>query len=486
MISKLSIRQWVIIILLLLTLVPFLGTKFISHMYDRYSSDSYENNRVKENNVQEWIEKSILLKPELWGSSKWKNNIIKDLHNKGIEIILVDSNDQIVFTNTNEASGETIHQKGNYSIGLSKSAFEKQTIYKEGKATGAAFIKYTPPAVGAEVNKPKNAFLQQWGGVIVWISLFFLVLLFCIIITHKMIIRPLKLLERAALSLSRNEFTSVLPSSSVKEINAVSNGFKFMQQELHELLASKAQMEEDRKMFVASIVHDLRTPLFSIRGYLEGLEKGIANNPEKQKKYIRVCKNKANLLEELVSNLFEYVKLDYLGTQPEFHPIEIKSLVQNIVEGYDLACRQKNISLSLEMPEKSLTLQGNAPLLTRSIDNIVSNAIRYTPTGGSIDIILENTEKEIIITIKDGGEGIPEEILPHIFKPLYRGEYSRNRQTGGTGLGLTIAKHAFKVHGGDLIVKNSHPQGAIFIGHISVEEFESLNFYNKSKREKKF
>jgi signal transduction histidine kinase len=456
MISKLSIRQWVIIILLLLTLVPFLGTKFISNMYNRYSSDSYENNQVRENNVQEWIEKSILLKPELWGNSKWKNNTIKDLHNKGIEIILVDSNDQIVFTSTNEASGKIVHQKGNYSIGLSKSAFEKQTIYKEGKATGIAFIKYAPPAVGAEVNKPKNAFLQQWGGVIVWIFLFFLVLLLCIIITHKMIIRPLKLLERAALSLSRNEFTSVLPASSVQEINAVSDGFKFMQQELHELLASKTQMEEDRKIFVASIVHDLRTPLFSIRGYLEGLEKGIANSPEKQKKYIKVCKNKADLLEELVSNLFEYVKLEF------------KSLVQNIVEGYDLACREKNISLALERPKEPLTLQGNAPLLTRSIDNIVSNAIRYTPKDGSINIILENTAKEIIITIKDSGEGIPEEILLHIFKPLYRGEYSRNRQTGGTGLGLTIAKHGFRMHGGDLTVKNNYPKGAIFIGHIPI------------------
>ncbi|MCI0768212.1 HAMP domain-containing sensor histidine kinase [Bacillus sp. TL12] len=468
--SKLSIRQWVVITLLLLTLIPFLGTKFASNMYDRYFPVPHEDNQTSKNNIQEWLEQTILMKPELWSTSEWQNKIKKDLANKDLELILFDSVDKKVFTNVNASLEEDVHRKENYSISLSKSTFEKQTVYKEGKAAGTIFVRHTPPVAAEGIDEPKNAFLQEWGGFIIWISLFFLVLFFCSIVTNNMILRPLRLLERAALSLSRNEFSSVLPSSPIKEINAVTDGFKFMQQELQQLLASKAQMEEDRKMFIASIVHDLRTPLFSIRGYLEGLEKGIADTPEKQKKYIKVCKNKADLLEELVSNLFQYVKLDYLGTQPEFQMIDFKKLIKNIAEGYDLELHERNINLTLEVPEDLLMLQGNPSLLTRSIDNIVSNAIRHTPENGSVDIALETSATEMTIIIKDSGEGIPKDILPHIFKPLYRGEYSRNRKTGGTGLGLTIAKHGFKVHGGDLIAKNDYIKGAIFIGHIPINQ----------------
>ncbi|BFH59475.1 sensor histidine kinase [Paenibacillus azoreducens] len=468
--SKPSIRQWLIIILLLLTCIPFLGTKLAAHLYHQYAQPTQTQDPALHGSIndQDWIEKAVLTKPELWNDKEWGSKIEADLANKGIALILLDSKHQPVFTNAKISDEAIVHEKESYRIQISKSAFEQQDIRRDGKYVGTALIRYRPPHAAGVSNDPKMMSIEEWGGIIVWISLFLLVLLGCAIITNRTILRPLHLLEQAALLFSRKQFTAKLPSSPVKEINEVANGFQFMQQELQKLSVSQTQMEEDRKMFIASIVHDLRTPIFSIRGYLEGLERGVAQTPDKQKKYIEICKQKAELLEELVFNLFQYVKLDFLGIKPTFQNVEIEGLIQTVMDGYALDFGKKDIASTLDISDRPIMVQGSSFLLTRAIDNLISNALRHTPNKGSVTIVLKKNVDEITITIQDSGEGIPEDVLPHIFKPLYRGEHSRNRKTGGAGLGLTIARQIFVLHGGDLTAANGPEGGAVFVGRIPI------------------
>jgi len=136
------------------------------------------------------------------------------------------------------------------------------------------------------------------------------------------------------------------------------------------------------------------------------------------------------------------------------------------VEGFRPQADTKGVQLTLALPSEPCWVTGDSHLLTRALTNLLDNALRYTPSGGQVRVTCRTEPSGVIFTVADTGPGIPAHDLPNLFAPLYRGETSRNRRTGGAGLGLTIARRILLAHGGDLSAANSQAGGAVFTGRL--------------------
>lgn len=257
-----------------------------------------------------------------------------------------------------------------------------------------------------------------------------------------------------------------VPPSQVREVAEAAAAFGAMGEGLRQSLGRQAELEQERRFFVGAIAHDLRTPLFSLRGYLEGLEKGVADTPEKTARYVAVCQQKADELEHLVSDLFAYSQLDYVERAIEYETVNLDALLCDAIDSIRPQADEKGVTLTMERSSGLCEVTAAPHLLARTVGNLLENALRYTPTGGKISVALSEDGPRCVFTVADTGPGIAPHDLPRIFDPLYRGEASRSRQTGGIGLGLAIARRALQSHGGDLTATNGPTGGARFTASL--------------------
>lgn len=281
----------------------------------------------------------------------------------------------------------------------------------------------------------------------------------------RTVVKPLAAARDAATEVAAGNLDIALPSSRVREVAELKAAFEAMSAGLQTSIQHQAEMEQQRRLFIGAIVHDLRTPLFTLRGYLEGLATGVADTPDKRMQYVETAREKAAALERLITDLFDYTRLEYLDqsfTPPSREPIDLGALLRRLVDGLQPQASAKRIDLVLDEPLTQCTVQGDAHLLSRAVENLLDNALRYTPSGGSVRVACHPAPNGIAFSVADSGPGIPARDMPHLFTPLFRGESSRNRRSGGAGLGLTIARRILLAHGGDLVAGKSPAGGAVF------------------------
>jgi len=279
---------------------------------------------------------------------------------------------------------------------------------------------------------------------------------------RKHILKPLENLGLAARRIGEDDWEVRLPASRIKEIADVRDGFDAMMKGLRRSHRKQAELEEERRFVIAAVAHDLRTPLFALRGYLDGLEQGIAQSPEQMAKYVAVCKEKSVQLDRLVEDLFAFAKLEYSENETDDSRIDLRLVLRKAVEGLGPLAREKGISVISALADEECAVRGDAHLLERAVGNLLDNAARHTPARGSIVVQCRRQGDGIQFAIRDAGPGFGPEELPRAFEPLYRGEASRNRSTGGAGLGLTISRRILRRHGGELTAGN-HPEGGALL-----------------------
>lgn len=281
-------------------------------------------------------------------------------------------------------------------------------------------------------------------------------------------VRPLRAAQDAVRKVTDGDLTAALPRSRVTEIDDVSTAFGAMTSELHRSLEQQAALEHERRLFIAAIAHDLRTPLFSLRGYLDGLDTGLADTPERRARYLAVAKEKADTLERLVGDLFDYTRLEYLEQSLDRQPLDLADLLGELVDGLRPRAEAKDVALAFSSPGRArdaghaCRVDADRHQLARAVDNVLDNALRYTPAGGRIDVTCGVRGATAWFTITDTGPGIADDDLPHLFQPLYRGDRSRGAGTGGTGLGLATAHRIVTAHDGTLLAGNTPTGGASF------------------------
>jgi signal transduction histidine kinase len=280
------------------------------------------------------------------------------------------------------------------------------------------------------------------------------------------VVRPLAAISRATGTVPRGDFDLNLPATRVSEVARVAAALQTMSTDLHTALDQQADMEEQRRQFIGAIAHDLRTPLFTLRAYLDGLGDGLATSPQKADRYLHVCRSSASALDRLVTDLFTYARMEFLDQRPRTDPVDLGALLHAAAQAHLPRAEAKHITLAVTTTAAPCTLTGDEHLLTRVIGNLLGNALRYTPDGGHIDLDCARTETEATFAITDTGPGIPAADLPHLFTPLYRGETSRNPATGGAGLGLAIVQRIVQAHGGTVSAHNITPHGVRFTVRI--------------------
>jgi signal transduction histidine kinase len=211
------------------------------------------------------------------------------------------------------------------------------------------------------------------------------------------------------------------------------------------------------------VSHDLRSPLASIQGYLETLYiKDDALDPDERRRYVETALKNARRLNQLVSELFELSKLESQQVEPSPEPFLAAELVQDVVVQYQTQAEKQDVELEATLPDRHVRVEADIGLVERVLSNLIDNAIHYTPSGGRVEVGVENKIDGVRLRVTDNGPGIPEDDLPHIFERFYRVDKSRDRSSGGAGLGLAIAYKIVELHGETLAVESTVGEGTTF------------------------
>ncbi len=224
------------------------------------------------------------------------------------------------------------------------------------------------------------------------------------------------------------------------------------------------QSDRLRRELIANVSHDLRSPLASIQGYLETiLIKDPALSPDERQAYLEVGIKNTRRLGVLIESLFELSKLDARQIEPQIEQFSIAELAQDLVMHFRPIAERKHIRLTADVASPLPLVYADIALVERAISNLIDNALRHTPAGGSVRIVPTNDAGYVQVEIADTGSGIPAEDLPRVFDRFYRVEKSRApEETGGAGLGLAIAQKIFELHGSPLGVRSVVDKGTTF------------------------
>ena len=222
--------------------------------------------------------------------------------------------------------------------------------------------------------------------------------------------------------------------------------------------------ERERRLFVSNVSHELRTPLTSVKSYLEALDEGALYEPVAPD-FIKVSLNETNRMMRMVTDLLHLSRIDNATSHLDVELINFTAFITFILNRFDKIRAQdqeKKYELVRDYPITSVWIEIDTDKMTQVIDNILNNAIKYSPDGGKITVSMKTTDDQMILSISDQGLGIPKEDLPKIFDRFYRVDKARSRAQGGTGLGLAIAKEIIKQHNGFIWAKSEYGKGSTF------------------------
>jgi signal transduction histidine kinase len=268
----------------------------------------------------------------------------------------------------------------------------------------------------------------------------------------------IRLVDRTAQSIARGDLKARAPVQGRDEIAILATTFNQMADQLQRADARQRELENLRRDLIAWVSHDLHTPLASIRAILEALADGMVEDPETVQRYLRTAQKDIGALSSLIDDLFQMAQLDAGGLPLELGMNSISDLISDTLESFkELAARQ-GVALTGEVEPKVDLLWMDAQRVGRVLNNLIGNALRHTPEGGYIRVHAAALPQGVRVEVTDSGEGIRPEDLPYVFDRFYRGEKSRNRATGGAGLGLAIARGIIEAHGGRIAVESQPAQ----------------------------
>jgi two-component system phosphate regulon sensor histidine kinase PhoR len=222
------------------------------------------------------------------------------------------------------------------------------------------------------------------------------------------------------------------------------------------------RLERVRQDFVANVSHEFKTPLTAIQGFAETLLAGALDDPENNRRFLEIIRNHAIRLARLTNDLLKLARIEAGKMEVEFSSVSLLELIEGCTETTLLKANRKEITLEITVPPQLPAVRGDAALLRDVLQNLLDNAIQYTPARGHISVSATAGPREAVVTVADTGIGIPLADSERIFERFYRVDAARSREAGGTGLGLSIAKHIVEAHGGKLWVESTVGQGSRF------------------------
>jgi two-component system sensor histidine kinase BaeS len=257
------------------------------------------------------------------------------------------------------------------------------------------------------------------------------------IVMARMLARPLREVGAAARRIADGDYAARVPREGPEEIASLADSF-------NQMAASLEEQERMRRDFIANAAHELRTPLTNLQGYLEALRDGVI---VADRSTYESLWDEAERLVRLSRSLDALAEGDAAASPPAIQPLDLASAIRAAVELVQPSIERAGLSLSVAVPD-ALPARANADHLAQVLANLLSNAIRYTPPGGSVSVRAERRPGDLLVSVANSGEPIPADDLDHVFERFYRVEKSRDRARGGAGIGLAIVKQLVEAGGG--------------------------------------
>ena len=356
-------------------------------------------------------------------------------------VAVIDSNGRVLFPSRTIPLGRTVPRR---------LILQGIPIEVDGVTVGTLI---TPTTRLATLNQIAARFTRQINLALVWGGL--IALGISVGLGYFLSMRltsQLEELTNAIQSVAAGELSSKVPVETNDEVGRLAAAFNQMSDELE-------RSRELRRQMTADIAHELRTPLSIILGRAETLAEGML---EPSPQIYRVIYQEARRINRLVEDLRLLSLTDAGELKLERRPASIEILLASCAETFSEPASRKNINININLDQCPSEVILDPDRIKQVLDNLVSNAIRYTPESGSITLMAAGGERSVEMSVSNTGPGIPPEDLPYVFDRFYRGDKSRQRDEGGSGLGLAIAKSLVKAHGGDIHVSSQPGEGAVF------------------------
>ncbi|MDH5517153.1 MAG: cell wall metabolism sensor histidine kinase WalK [Gammaproteobacteria bacterium] len=342
----------------------------------------------------------------------------------------------------------------------SDKVFSVAAIKHHNKLQGYLYIILSSQAYDSVFELIQSSYIFRLWLLSIIISLCFTS--FAGIILLKHITSRLQFLNHTIESFKRHNFKKLitLPSrfngKPGDEIDQIGSTFRELSERIIQQVKLLEHNDASRRELIANVSHDLRTPLASLQGHLETLIlKQDTLTAQQHKQYLNTALQHSNHLRKLISELFELSRLENNSAELHFEAFSMSELVHDVAQQFNLKAKQKSINIVTNIPQQAAFVSADISLIQRLLENLIENAIKYTPAGGEVAVSLILTENQVTTRISDTGEGISETDLPFIFDRFYR--VDKHRQTDGTGLGLAIVKRIIQLHNSTINV-NSEPR----------------------------
>ncbi len=319
------------------------------------------------------------------------------------------------------------------------------------------------------VSKTDSALKEVTVLSVECIAIFLLVMILtgvCLTLwLHRSIVKPLNYLEKSANRIATGDLDFKIVSKGDDEFGDLTKSFESMRGKLKEYVDKKVQYEVDSRELLTNISHDLKTPLTSIKGYVEGLLDGVADTQEKRDKYLQTIYNKSKDMDRLIGEVTLFSKLDTGDVPYNFEKIDIDGFLSELCTEWKFDLEEKNIFVQYENNLSGrVMIKGDVEKLIRVVNNIIGNSVKYLDKDeGHIHITLEDIGESVKITIADNGKGIEKENLELIFERFYRTDASRNSKQGGSGIGLAIVKKIIEQHDGRVWAESEVNEGTAIV-----------------------
>ena len=257
---------------------------------------------------------------------------------------------------------------------------------------------------------------------------------------------------------------------------------------LHDV-TEQQKIDRERRQLVSNVSHELRTPLTSMRSYIEALNDGAWKDPEVAPSFLKVTQDETDRMIRMINDLLSLSRMDSGTVKLDFELVNLNELFNYILNRFDMMLKKdnndtretksKNYTIKRDFTKRDLWVEIDTDKFIQVVDNIMNNAIKYSPDGGVITCRLLETHNHVILSITDQGLGIPRKDLGHIFDRFFRVDKARSRAQGGTGLGLAISKEVIEMHHGKIWVDSIEGKGSTFYISLPYEEYEGDDLWDE-------
>lgn len=457
--------------------IPVLVTAVVVTVCINTSLGSYwhtlETMYKDENGIQSAQSLIYTYKKELW-ERDWEtpaldktekmNHLERKLADMGYYILVKLNGEQIYSSISDEdmsaaeaVAGDAIHTAKTLTASKGNVSVIKYTFYRDDDAGSIIAVN------NGHTDENVKSYLQTYilKYIIGFVVLFFAMILFVNAVLSWWIsgnvLNPLKKLSAGAKEIRDGTLDAVIEYDKRDEFGEVCRDFNEMREYLKQSVEQRLEYEARRKELITGISHDLRTPLTSISGYVDGLLEGIASTPKMQERYLKAIKTRARDLERLVDSLSEYNRLENGSIQYHLEPRSMKAFVRQYLEDNRGEADKCRVNTSLECKAGACMARIDEKEFKRILDNLFTNTVCYrTKEQSAVVIRLEQPEDSQMVSVifSDDGPGVPAESLGRIFESFYRVDDSRTRAGEGSGIGLAVVKEIVKGHGGTIHAEN--------------------------------